>query len=77
MISPYDMRDALDGLSVNIAWQHMVTELRRQQDAIVRSMVAETTSPDERARLATEYRAIETFISWPDQFRQELEGMQE
>lgn len=68
------MRDALDALSLNMAWKHMVGELRERQEAIVRSLVAETTPSDERDHFATEYRMIETFIRWPDEYRQEVDG---
>jgi hypothetical protein len=73
-MSAHDMRDALDALSLNMAWKQMVGELRERQEAIIRSLVAETTPADERDHFATEYRMIETFIGWPDEYRQELNG---
>lgn len=69
------MRDALDALALNMAWQKMVEELRERQEAIVRSLVAETTPPDEREHFATEYRMIERFIAWPDEYRSEVSGI--
>lgn len=69
------MRDALDALSLNMAWVKMVEELRERQEAIVRSLVAETTPPDEREHFATEYRMIERFIAWPDEYRAEVSGV--
>lgn len=74
-MSVHDMRDALDALALNIAWTKMVEELRERQEAIVRSLVAETTPPDEREHFATEYRMIERFIRWPDEYRDELTGI--
>lgn len=75
MSNAHDMRDSLDALSVNIAWQQMVVELRERQDAIIRALVAETTAPDERDHLATEYRMIQTFVEWPAEYRSELDGL--
>lgn len=69
------MRDALDALALNMAWQKMVEELRERQEAIVRSLVAETTPPEEREHFATEYRMIERFIAWPDEYRAEVAGV--
>ena len=69
------MRDALDALALNMAWQKMVEELRERQQAIVRSLVAETTPADEREHFATEYRMIERFIAWPDEYRDEVTGV--
>lgn len=69
------MRDALDALALNIAWAKMVEELHERQEAIVRSLVAETTPPEEREHFATEYRMIERFISWPGEYRDELDGI--
>lgn len=69
------MRDALDALALNMAWQKMVEELRERQEAIVRSLVAETTPPEEREHFATEYRMIERFIAWPDEYRAEVSGV--
>lgn len=74
-MSVHDMRDSLDALALNLAWVKMVEELRERQEAIVRSLVAETTPPEEREHFATEYRMIERFISWPDEYREELEGI--
>jgi hypothetical protein len=68
------MRDALDALAMNLAWKRMVEELRERQEAIVRALVAETTPQDEREHLATEYRAIDTFIGWPDDFRRDVDA---
>jgi hypothetical protein len=73
----YDRRDALDALVVNVAWQQMVAEMRERQEAIVRSMVSEQSTDAERSHLAVEYRMIETFIAWPNDYRQALEGVQE
>lgn len=73
----YDRRDALDALVVNVAWQQMVAEMRERQEAIVRSMVAEQSTAAERDHLAVEYRMIETFIDWPNDYRMALEGAQE
>lgn len=72
----YDRRDALDALVVNVAWQQMVAEMRERQEAIVRSIVAEQTTAAERDHLAVEYRMIETFIDWPNDYRLALEGVQ-
>jgi hypothetical protein len=76
-LSIFDKLDAVDALAANVAWQEMVAEKRSQQDSLVRAMVAEGTSPAERERMATEYRMIEGFILWPDQYRRSLEDMQE
>jgi hypothetical protein len=69
------MRDALDALALNMAWQKMVEELHERQQAIVRSLVAETTPADEREHFATEYRMIELFIAWPNEYRDEVTGV--
>lgn len=76
-MSVYDRIDALDALTANVAWREMVDELNERKEMIVRALVAETTPPDERDHLATEYRLIETFIAWPGEYRRELEGTAE
>jgi hypothetical protein len=73
-MSAHDMRDALDALSVNAAWQKMVSELRERQEAIIRGLVHEQTPADEREHLATEYRLIESFIGWPSDYRQDVDN---
>ena len=62
---------------MNEAWREMVSELRGKQQALIRAMVSEGTSPGEREQMATEYRLIESFVGWPDAYRMLLEGSEE